>query len=105
MSFEPRRGLPGMSDEATIRELIIDWAAAVHAGDLDSVLTDHDSDIVMFDVPPPYRGLRGMDEYREAWPPFFDWQRQGAAFEIELRELLGESDLPPVLEPMNSIAT
>ena len=71
-----------MSDEATIRELIIDWAAAVHAGDLDSVLTDHDSDIVMFDVPPPDDGVRGIDAYRETWPPFFEWQRSGATFEI-----------------------
>jgi ketosteroid isomerase-like protein len=37
----------------------------------------------MFDVPPPERGIRGIDAYREAWPPFFEWQRQGALFEIE----------------------
>lgn len=71
-----------MTDETAIRELITRWANAVHAGDLESVLAEHDSNIVMFDVPPPHRGLRGMDEYRAAWPPFFEWQRQGAAFEI-----------------------
>ncbi len=83
MSFDPPTGLPGMSDEVTIRKLITDWAAAVHSGDLDSVLAEHDSDIVMFDVPPPYRGVRGMDEYRASWPPFFEFQRQGASFDIE----------------------
>jgi ketosteroid isomerase-like protein len=36
----------------------------------------------MFDVPPPYDGIRGIDAYRESWPPFFEWQRQGADFEI-----------------------
>ncbi|MBY0291615.1 MAG: SgcJ/EcaC family oxidoreductase [Mycobacteriaceae bacterium] len=81
-----------MSDEATIRKLITDWAAAVHTGDLDSVLTDHDSDIVMFDVPPPYRGVRGMNEYRDSWPPFFEFQRQGASFDIEELEVTAGED-------------
>lgn len=39
-------------------------------------------DIVMFDVPPPHDGVRGIDAYRETWPPFFEWQARGAAFEI-----------------------
>ncbi len=71
-----------MTDEQVIRELITRWADAVHTGDLDTVLADHDQDIVMFDVPPPYDGVRGMAAYRDAWPPFFEWQRQGATFEI-----------------------
>jgi ketosteroid isomerase-like protein len=54
----------------------------VHTGDLDGVLADHATDIVMFDVPPPNDGVRGIDAYRATWPPFFDWQRQGAVFEI-----------------------
>ena len=71
-----------MSEQSTIRELITDWAAAVHAGDMDTLLKDHDRDIVMFDVPPPHRGVRGIDDYRDVWPPFFEWQRQGSQFEI-----------------------
>ncbi|HWM18350.1 MAG TPA: SgcJ/EcaC family oxidoreductase [Ilumatobacteraceae bacterium] len=69
-------------DETRIRTLIEQWAQAVHAGDLDGVLADHSADIVMFDVPPPYDGVRGIDAYRATWPPFFEWQRQGAVFEI-----------------------
>jgi uncharacterized protein (TIGR02246 family) len=69
-------------DERQIRELIERWAGAVHAGDLDGVLADHAEDIVMFDVPPPYEGVRGIDAYRETWPPFFEWQARGASFEI-----------------------
>jgi uncharacterized protein (TIGR02246 family) len=69
-------------DETKIRTLIERWAAAVHAGDLDTVLADHADDIVMFDVPPPNDGVRGIDDYRDVWPPFFEWQRQGASFEI-----------------------
>jgi uncharacterized protein (TIGR02246 family) len=69
-------------DEAAVRTLVERWAAAVHTGDLDGVLADHAADIVMFDVPPPNDGVRGIDAYRTTWPPFFEWQRQGALFEI-----------------------
>lgn len=72
-----------MSDDVRqIRTLIEAWAAAVHRGDLDTVLADHTDDIVMYDVPPPYDGVRGIDAYRETWPPFFEWQAKGATFEI-----------------------
>ncbi|MGH9137952.1 MAG: YybH family protein [Acidimicrobiales bacterium] len=70
-------------DERHVRALIEQWAHAVHASDLEGVLADHSSDIVMFDVPPPNDGVRGIDAYRATWPPFFEWQRKGAgAFEI-----------------------
>lgn len=69
-------------DEARIRTLIERWAQAVHAGDLNGVFEDHATDIVMFDVPPPNDGVRGIDAYRATWPPFFDWQQQGADLEI-----------------------
>jgi uncharacterized protein (TIGR02246 family) len=71
-----------MSDEQAIRTLIERWANAVHAGDLDVVLQDHADDIVMFDVPPPTAGVRGIDAYRQTWPPFFEWQNKGATFDV-----------------------
>ena len=72
-----------MTDDATeIRELIERWADAVHAGDLETVVADHADDIVMFDVPPPDEGVRGAQAYRDVWPPFFEWQRKGASFQI-----------------------
>ena len=64
-------------DVSEIRSLIERWARAVHAGDLETVLADHADDIVMFDVPPPEDGVRGIDAYHETWPPFFEWQRRG----------------------------
>jgi uncharacterized protein (TIGR02246 family) len=70
------------NDQQQIRTLIERWAEAVHATDLDAVLADHSDDIVMFDVPPPDDGVRGIDAYRETWPPFFEWQARGASFEI-----------------------
>jgi uncharacterized protein (TIGR02246 family) len=72
-----------MSDEQQIRTLIEAWAIAAHDGDLAAVLADHAPDIVMFDVPPPNQGVRGIDAYRDTWPPFFEWQASGAVFEIE----------------------
>jgi uncharacterized protein (TIGR02246 family) len=69
-------------DEQQIRTLVERWAAAVHRGDLETVLDGHAGDIVMFDVPPPHDGVRGIEAYRETWPAFFEWQARGASFEI-----------------------
>jgi uncharacterized protein (TIGR02246 family) len=79
--------------EQQIRNLIERWAEAVHAGDMDRVLADHADDIVMFDVPPPHDGVRGIDAYRETWPPFFEWQRRGASFEIVSLEVTAGEDV------------
>lgn len=80
-------------DEARIRALIERWAEAVHRGDLDAVVADHGDDIVMFDVPPPHDGVRGLPAYRQVWPPFFDWQARGASFEIVSLEVTAGDDV------------
>jgi uncharacterized protein (TIGR02246 family) len=80
-------------DEAEIRALIERWAEAVHAGDIDGVLADHSADIVMFDVPPPNDGVRGIDAYRAVWPPFFEWQLRGASFEIVVLDITAGDDV------------
>jgi len=82
-----------MTDEQQIRTLIERWAAAVHEGDLATVLADHDPDILMFDVPPPEQGVRGIDAYRETWPGFFAWQASGAVFEIESLDVTAGADV------------
>jgi uncharacterized protein (TIGR02246 family) len=81
------------ADEERIRTLIQDWATAVHTGDLDGVLAGHADDIVMFDVPPPYQGVRGIDAYRETWAPFFEWQASGASFDIESLDVTAGDDV------------
>jgi uncharacterized protein (TIGR02246 family) len=80
-------------NEREIRNLINRWAAAVHAGDLEAVLEDHAEEIVMFDVPPPDEGVRGLDAYRDTWPPFFEWQRSGASFEIVSLDVTAGEDV------------
>jgi uncharacterized protein (TIGR02246 family) len=81
-----------VTDEQQIRTLIGRWAAAVHDGDLPTVLTDHAPDIVMFDVPPPQQGVRGLDAYRDSWPGFFESQASGAVFEIESLDITAGAD-------------
>ena len=84
---------PEADDETRIRELIERWAGAVHDGDLDTVLADHAEDIVMFDVPPPEEGVRGIGAYSDTWPPFFEWQRQGAVFDVVSLDVTAGSDV------------
>ena len=88
-----RHGIEPMSDEVAIRELIERWTQAVHAANMNAVLADHADDIVMFDVPPPENGVRGIDAYRESWPPFFEWQEQGGSFEIVSLEVTAGEDV------------
>ena len=81
------------ANEQEIRTLVERWAAAVHQGDMEGVLADHAEDIVMFDVPPPHQGVRGLDAYRGTWPPFFEWQASGAQFEIESLDVVAGEDV------------
>ncbi|MGW0159055.1 nuclear transport factor 2 family protein [Mycobacterium sp. NPDC003323] len=79
-----------MSAEADIRAVVDGWVAAIRACDLDGVTAAHSENIVMFDVQSPYEGIRGAAAYRQSWPPFFDFIRSGATF--ELLELHVEAD-------------
>jgi uncharacterized protein (TIGR02246 family) len=82
-----------LTDEEQVRDLIERWAVAVRDGDLAAVLADHAVDIVMFDVPPPYQGVRGLDAYRESWPVFFEYQASGALFEIDSLDVTAGVDV------------
>ena len=68
--------------EAEIRRLVEDWTRAVRAGDLDAVTARHPDDVVMFDVPPPEAGNRGIDAYRASWPQFFEYLRSSGHFDV-----------------------
>jgi uncharacterized protein (TIGR02246 family) len=80
-------------DAAAIGALVERWAGAVRAGDLETVVADHADDVVMFDVPPPDDGVRGIDAYRATWPPFFEWQRSGASFDIVELDVTAGADV------------
>jgi uncharacterized protein (TIGR02246 family) len=80
-----------MHDE--IEALIRRWVDAIDRSDLDGVLADHTDDIVMFDVPPPHAGHRGTDEYAACWPPFMEWQSNGAIFELTELHVAADGDV------------
>ena len=69
-------------DVAAIRELIERWARSVAACDAGGVLAGHTRDIAMFDVPPPSRGVEGLNAYAETWPPFFEWLARNGRFSL-----------------------
>jgi uncharacterized protein (TIGR02246 family) len=81
------------NDEKQIRTLIERWATAAHDGDLSGVLAAHAPDIVMFDVPPPPDGIRGIAAYRDTWPGFFEWQASGASFELVSLDIIAGTDV------------
>jgi uncharacterized protein (TIGR02246 family) len=68
--------------EAHIRALIERWANAVQHHDLETILADHATNLLMFDVPPPNE-LNGIEAYRASWAPFFEHFEHGGVFAIE----------------------
>jgi uncharacterized protein (TIGR02246 family) len=68
-----------MGDEAEIRALIDRWAQAVRQEDRAAIRRDHDPDILMFDVPPPFLS-RGLDAYMATWETFFAFAEKPVAF-------------------------
>jgi uncharacterized protein (TIGR02246 family) len=87
------KGESVMDDETKIRTLIERWAVAAQARDMEGVLVDHSADIVMFDVPPPEDGARGIEAYRKTWPPFFKAQEPDGSFEIVSLEVYAGADV------------
>jgi uncharacterized protein (TIGR02246 family) len=58
-----------VDDEAQVRALIERWSKAVRDENRAGIRADHDSDILMFDVPPPFLS-RGLDAYMATWEAF-----------------------------------
>jgi len=81
-----------VSDVDEIRSLITRWVAAVAGCDLDGVLAQHDSDIVMFDVPPPFQS-RGIEAYKESWDLFYSWTNEAIPFDIREMDITAGSDV------------
>jgi ketosteroid isomerase-like protein len=54
------------NDEAEIHALIERWVKSVREENRAAIRADHDADILMFDVPPPFLS-RGLDAYMATW--------------------------------------
>jgi ketosteroid isomerase-like protein len=65
-------------DEQTIKALLESWADAVRRHDLPAILAHHDSEMVMFDLPPPLQ-CRGISAYEKTWGLHFRYHRPGTA--------------------------
>jgi ketosteroid isomerase-like protein len=76
-----------------------DWASAVRKRDLPAVLRNHSSDILMFDVPPPFQS-KGIEAYRKTWNLFFSWARDPAVFDIKEMHVTAGSDVAFVAAAM-----
>lgn len=73
------------NEEVAVANVIENWAAAVHARDIDGVTASHHPDLLYFDVVGPPK-LDGIDEYRTSWLElFFPWH--GGTGKFELNEL------------------
>jgi ketosteroid isomerase-like protein len=78
--------------ENQIKTIVETWAEAVRRHDLPGILSHHEQNIVMFDVPPPLQS-RGMDEYRKSWDLFFKYHQPSQAFDIEELSITAGEDV------------
>lgn len=69
------------TDQMQIQTLIERWAKAVRDENREEIRADHDSDILMFDVPPPFLS-RGIDAYMATWELFFSCSKKPVAFDF-----------------------
>ena len=79
-------------NEAAIRELVESWARAVRAKDLDGILANHSTDMLMFDVPPPLQS-KGIEAYKKTWELFFSWSNDPVVFDIKDMNIIAGSDV------------
>jgi uncharacterized protein (TIGR02246 family) len=86
-------------DEAVIRNVVESWTAAVRRRDFEGILQNHSSDIVMFDVPPPFQS-KGIDAYRKTWDLFFSWSSDPIPFNITEMSITAGRDVAFVVATM-----
>jgi ketosteroid isomerase-like protein len=91
-------------DETAIRDLVENWAGAVRARDLDGILANHSSEILMFDVPPPLES-KGIDAYRKTWDIFFSWADDPVVFDFSKMEISAGHDIAYVTALMRCAGT
>ena len=79
-------------DEIELRELIARWSKAVRDQDFAGIRADHDPNILMFDVPPPFLS-RGLDAYMATWQLFFGCVPKPVVFDFEDVEITAGQDV------------
>ena len=94
----------GSGEEAEVRALVEDWANAVRRKDLAAVLRHHSSDLVMFDVPPPFQS-KGIEAYRRTWDLFFAWASDPVIYDIKEMNVMAGSDVAFAVAAMRCSGT
>ena len=79
-------------DEIEIQALIERWAKAVREEDRSGIRADHDSEMLMFDVPPPFLS-RGLDAYMATWEEFLSCSQRPVAFDFHDVEITAGTDV------------
>ena len=75
------QGIAMQTDEARILELFDRWAKGVREQDFSAIRSNHDADLLMFDVPPPFLS-RGIDAYMATWATFYKYAEKPVAFDF-----------------------
>ena len=83
---------PNSNDEAQIRTLIARWSKAVREEDMAGIRADHDPDMLMFDVPPPFLS-RGLDACMATWGTFFSPSEKPVSFDFKDVEITCGQDI------------
>lgn len=91
-------------EAAEVRALVEDWASAVRRKDMPSVLRHHSSDMVRFDVPPPFQ-CKGIDAYQKTWELFFAWAGVPAVYDIKDMNVTAGRDVAFVVAAMRCSGT
>ena len=86
--------------EEAIRELVESWAAAVRGRDFEGILRNHSSDIVMFDVPPPFQS-KGIEAYKKTWDLFLSCSGDPVVFDITSMSVTAATDVAFVVATMH----
>ena len=93
------KGQGNLEDSAAIRDVVESWAAAVRRRDFGGILQNHSSDILMFDVPPPFQS-RGIEAYKKTWDLFFSCSNSPIPFEITEMSITAGKDVAFVVAAM-----
>ena len=83
---------PASKDESEIRALIERWSKAVRDQNMEGIRADHDPDILMFDVPPPFLS-RGLDAYMASWEAFLSSSEKPVVFNFQDVKITAGSDV------------
>jgi ketosteroid isomerase-like protein len=86
-------------DVGAVRGVVESWTAAVRRRDIEGILKNHSSEMIMFDVPPPFQS-KGIEAYRKSWDLFFSWTSDPIPFDISEMSITAGGDVAFVVATM-----